>query len=51
MEEEKNKEKMVSLSGEALLDFVFNKFKGVPLFPEKLQQAKDFIEKVKVKKF
>jgi hypothetical protein len=45
----KNKEKMVTVPEAGLIDLVASKLKGVTLFPEKLEQAKEFLKKAKVK--
>ena len=49
MNEEKNKERMITIPEAALLDLVAFKLKGVDLFPELLQQAKDFLKDAKMK--
>jgi hypothetical protein len=40
---------MVKVSEKGLLDLVAAKSKGVVLFPEKLESAKQYLNKVKIK--
>ena len=49
MKKGKNKEKMVTVPEASLVDLVASKLKGVALFPEKLEQAKEFLKKAKMK--
>jgi len=49
MKKQKNKEKMVTVPEASLVDLVASKLKGVALFPEKLEQAKEFLKKAKMK--
>jgi hypothetical protein len=49
MKKRENREKMVTIPEASLVDLVASKLKGVALFPEKLEQAKAFLKKAKVK--
>ena len=49
MNKAENKEKMVTIPEASLVDLVASKFKGVALFPEKLEQAKEYLKKAKLK--
>jgi hypothetical protein len=49
MNRAKSKEKMVSVPEASVVDLVASKLKGVALFPKKLEQAKAFLEKAKLK--
>ena len=49
MKKGKNREKMVTVPEAGLVDLVASKLKGVALFPEKLEQAKEFLKKAKLK--
>lgn len=49
MNKAKNKEKMVAVPEASLVDLVASKLKGVALFPEKLKDAKEYLNKAKLK--
>ena len=49
MNQAKNKETLVTLPEAGLLALVASKLKNVALFPEKLEQAKKYLEKAKMK--
>ncbi|MES1224686.1 MAG: hypothetical protein ABUT20_54845 [Bacteroidota bacterium] len=49
MKKTKNKEKMVSVPEAGLVALVASKLNGVALFPEKLKDAKEYLNKAKLK--
>jgi hypothetical protein len=49
MNKAKNKEKMVTVPEAGLVGLVAAKLKGVALFPEKLENAKEYLKKAKLK--
>ena len=49
MNKAENKEKMVTVPEAGLVALVASKLKGVALFPEKLEKAKEYLKKAKVK--
>jgi len=50
MNKAKNKEKMVTVPEAGLVALVAFRLKGVALFPEKLEMAKEFLKTAKLKK-
>jgi len=44
-----NKEKMVNVPESGLVTLVASKLKGVALFPERLEKAKEYLKKAKLK--
>jgi len=49
MNKAKNKEKMVTVPEAGLVALVAARLKGVALFPEKLEKAKEYLKKAKLK--
>jgi hypothetical protein len=49
MNKTKNKERMVKVPESTLIDLVASKLKGVVLFPEKFENAKEYLKKAKIK--
>ena len=49
MENAKTKKTMVNVSQKGLLALVASKLRGVVLFPDKLEKAKEYLDKAKVK--
>lgn len=49
MNKAKNKETLVTIPEAGLLALVASKLKDVVLFPEKLEKAKEYLSKAKVK--
>ena len=49
MSKAQKKQPMVNVREKELLDQVASKFKGVALFPEKLEMAKKFVDKANTK--
>jgi hypothetical protein len=49
MNKAKNKEALVTIPEAGLLALVASKLKDVVLFPEKLEKAKEYLDKAKVK--
>jgi hypothetical protein len=49
MSKEKTTKTMVNVSEKGLLDLVASKLNGVPLFQDKLEKAKEYLAKAKMK--
>jgi hypothetical protein len=49
MSKAENKEKMATVPEASLVVLVASKLKGVALFPEKLEKAKEYLRKAKLK--
>jgi hypothetical protein len=49
MNKAETKEKMVTVPESGLIALVASKLKGVPLFPERLEEAKEYFKNAKMK--